>query len=81
MKPVVYLDPVEFLRLVEKSGGKVIRASMRCRLPLLPKWIQQMYRTRYLTEGSDYYYHTSSTKPLSLPESVEVVDAWAFRLW
>lgn len=81
MKPVVSLAPADFVRLVEKSGGKVIRASMRGRWPLLPKWIQQMFLERYVTEGSDYYYSTYSTKPLTLPGSVEVVDAWAFRFW
>jgi hypothetical protein len=81
MKPVVYLDPAEFLRLVEKSGGKVIRATMRAPWPLLPEWIRKSYRTRYVTEGSDYYYCVSSYEPLSLPESVEVIDAWSIRFW
>jgi hypothetical protein len=79
MKPVVCLDPAEFLRLLEKSGGKVIRASMQGQWPLLPKWIQLLFRTRYMTERSDYYYYTYSAEPLTLPESVEVVDAWSFR--
>ena len=81
MKPVVWLDPAEFVRVAGKSGGKVIRASMRGRWPLLPTWVQQIFPVRYVTEGSDYYYHTYSTEPLSLPESVEVVNAWSFRFW
>jgi hypothetical protein len=81
MKPRVRLDANEFLRILDKAGGKVIRVLTSNRMRLFPPfvdWIGIKFPSMYVVEGNDYYFYTLSKQPLSLPESAEVVDAQAF---
>ena len=66
MKPRVFLEPTEFLRMVVEGNAKVIKTG---------KILFQGFMC--VTEASDYYYYTVTKEPLELPETTHVIQARA----
>ena len=64
MKPRVYLEPDEFLRLSGQGNAKIIRTAKVL-----------LRGAMYVTEADDYFYYTYSKDPLQLPAEAEVVNA------
>ena len=68
MKPKVWLEPNEFLQILEQSNSKVIKTGK-----ILFQGIM------YVTEGSDYYFYTYAKEQLQLPEGTNVIHAKTFQ--
>ncbi len=64
MGPRVQVEPTEFLSIVEREKGLVIKTQK-----ILLQGIT------YVTRCGDYYYYTATRTPLSLPAGVEVKEA------
>ena len=64
MGPRVRVEPQQFLRILEKEKGLVIKGR------------RVMLRgTPYVTRSGDYYYYTVTKGPLSIPSDCEVTEA------
>ena len=70
MGPRVQVDAFEFLRIVEREKGLVIRTRP---VPLIGMRM-------YVTRSGDYYYYTRTKDALTIPAGIEVKDAQAMLL-
>jgi len=64
MGPRVQVDAAEFLRIVEREKGLVIKGHKILWTPVT-----------YVVRSGDYYYYTQAREPLTLPAGVEVREA------
>ena len=69
MGPRLRVEPGEFLEIVERERGLVIKG---------PKVV--FSGTMYLTRSGDYYYYANSKEPLRMPEGVVVSEAKSILL-
>lgn len=68
MGPRVFVEPAEFLRIVAENSGLVIEVNRGKKFGI-------QAQITYVSRCGDYYYYTSSRKPLSLPAECEVQQA------
>ena len=64
MGPRVQVDAAEFLRIVERVKGLVIKGPAN-------RWVG----TTYVTRDCDYYYYTTTKETLAIPAGIEVKEA------
>ena len=69
MGPRVQVDAAEFLRIVEREKGLVIKGRKVLWTPVT-----------YVMRSGDYYYYTLTRDPLMIPAGVEVKEALSILL-
>ncbi len=69
MGPRVFVEPAEFLRIVEKNKGLIIQGRKVA-----------FQGITYVSRCGDYYYYTTSKEPLNLPRDCDIQKARAILL-
>lgn len=67
MGPKLYVEPEEFLKIATQSNNLVIKTKTR-------RGLWSSGYASYVVRQGDYYYQTTSSKPLDLPSTCAIQE-------